>query len=188
MKSILPLKILICYILFLPISHAGEVLDSYINYEDAHYQVRLKMKIEAELETVYAILTDFNHLKDLNHNIKTSRLLQSNRKQHKVLIVAEGCVWVFCQEIKQVQLITELGNGYIQGVTLPDESNMEYGRVLWHIQQQDEFTVINYRADVVPGFFVPPLIGPYIMQLRLLEEAERTIREIERIAQFEESY
>lgn len=192
MKNILSrpfsLRLLVCYFLCLPISQGGEILDSYINYENGHYQIRLQMKIEAETETVYAILTDFNHLKDLNPTIKTSRLVHSEGKQHKVQIIAEGCVWFFCQEIMQVQQITELGNGYIQGVTLPKESNMEYGRVLWHIQPQDEFTVIQYRADVVPGFFVPPLIGPYFMKRRMLEEAEKTIHEIERIAQLEESY
>ncbi len=182
----------ICFVyyqaVYLSICHAGEIIDSYIHYDNGHYLIRLEMKIEAEPATVYAILMDFNHLKDLNDAIKTSRLLQSDGQQHKVQIIAEGCVWFFCQEIKQVQQVTELGKGYIQVKTLPEESNMEYGRILWHIYQQDDFTIIHYRADVVPGFFVPPVIGPYFMKRRLLEEAEKTINGIEHLAQDEESY
>lgn len=180
-------KLFVCYFFIFPlISHAGEVLNSYVNYADGHYLVRLEMKIEADQDTVYAILTDFNHLTQLNDTIKSSRLLESDGQVHRVQIEAEACVWFFCQKIKQVQRVTELGKGYIKAATLPEESNMEYGRILWHIQQEDGFTLIHYRADVVPGFFVPPLIGPYFMKTRLLEEAEKTIRGIERIAQRKE--
>ena len=175
-----------CFFAFPLTSHAGDVLNSYVGYEDGHYLVQLEMEIEAEIDTVYAILTNFNDLKQLNDSIKISRLLATNGKVHQVQIVAEGCVWFFCQTVKQVQQVTELDNGYIQAVTLPEHSNMEYGRVLWHIQQEDGFTLIQYRADVVPGFFVPPLIGPYFMKARLREEAEKTIHGIERIAQFED--
>ena len=146
------------------------------------------MKIEAEVDTVYAILTDFDNLTSLNKAIKLSRLLKSDGKHHLVTIEAEGCVWFFCQEIIQTQWVTERGNGYISAVTLPERSNLEYGRVLWHIRQEDEYTVISYRSDVVPKFFVPPLIGTYIMKNKMLEKAQQTIQNIERIAQENENY
>jgi len=182
-------KLLVCCFFLGPLlSHAGEVLNSHVSYEDGHYLVRLEMKIEAELETVYALLTDFNNLKQLNDSIKSSRLLKSKGKQHHVLFKIEGCVWIICKQVKQVQRVTEMGNGYIKAVTLPDKSDMEYGRVLWHIRQEGDVTIVHYRADFVPAFFVPPLIGPYIMKGRLLEEGEKTIQGIERVAQFEEEY
>lgn len=168
--------------------HAGEVLHSHVDYEAGHYLVRLEMRIEAELETVYAFLTDFDNLIFLNDSIKTSRLLNTKGKQHHVLIEVEGCVWIYCKRVKQVQRVTEMGKGYIRAVTLPDKSDMEYGRVLWHIQQEGDFTIIQYRADYVPAFFIPPLVGPYIMKGRLLEEGEKTIQGIERLAQDEEEY
>lgn len=169
-------------LLLLSGSPAGEITHSYVDYEDGHYLVRLVMKIEADMETVYSLLTDFDQLTKLNDSIKVSRLLHSNDKQHRILIEMEGCVWIFCRRVNQVQQVTEMGMGYIKAVTLPDQSDMEYGRVLWHIQQQDNVTVISYSADVIPAFFVPPLIGPYLMKDRLLEEAEKTIRGIERLA------
>ena len=146
------------------------------------------MKIEAEPETVYAILTDFNNLTLVNKAIKQSKLLKSEGKRHMILIEAEGCVWYFCKTVRQVQWVTENGNGYISAVTLPEKSNLEYGRVLWHIRQEDEYTVISYHTDIVPAFFVPPLIGPYLMKKRMLVEAEKTIQNIEQLAQQDESY
>ena len=165
---------------------AGEVLHSHIAYEDSHYLISLTMKIEAGLDRVYAILTDFNHLTRVNDTIKLSRLLHSKGKVHLVQIDAEGCVWIFCKRVRQVQRITEMGRGYIQAVTLPEKSDMEYGRVLWHIEEQDGFTIISYNADFVPAFFVPPLLGPYILKGRLLAAGIKTIHGIERIAQDDE--
>ena len=162
-------------------SQAGKVSRAHVDYEGGHYLVSVEMKIEARVDAVYAILTDFNHLTALNEVIKVSKLLQSEGKVHVIQLEAEGCVWVFCRRVKQQQRVTELGNGYIQAVTLPDKSDLEYGRVLWHIVQQDGFTLINYHADVVPAFFVPPLLGPYLLKGRMLEEAQKTIEGIERL-------
>lgn len=163
------------------LSQAGEVLESHIAYEDGHYLISLTMKIEAGLDKVYTSLTDFNHLTRLNNNIKLSRLLQSKDKQHLVQIEAEGCVWIFCRRVRQLQRVTEMGHGYIQAVDLPDKSDMEYGRILWHIVEQDGFTIISYRADFVPAFFVPPLIGPYLLKGRLLAAGKKTIHGIEQL-------
>jgi len=179
-------------LLFLAVSHlpvnAGEVQQAHVDYDDGHYLVKFIMKIEAEVDTVYAILTDFNNLDKLNKSIKHSQRLKSEGKHHLVRIEAKGCVWLFCQEIIQTQRVTEQGRGYISAVTLPEQSNLAYGRVLWHIQQHDEFTIISYHTDIVPAFFVPPLIGPYFMKTRLLEKAGETIQNIERLAQEEENY
>jgi len=169
-------------------AYSAEVTDAFVDDIDDHYVVRVEMRVEAELESVYAILTDFNNLHRLNRAIKKSQLLKSEAKRHLVRIEAIGCVWFFCQEVIQTQWITEQGRGYISAVTLPEQSNLEYGRVLWHIRQQGEFTLISYRTDIVPKFFVPPLIGTYLMKNKMLEEAQETIQNLERLAQFDEKY
>ena len=186
-RTIIPVGLLFIQASCLTASHAGEILASEIKYEDKHYRLRLEMKIEAEPEAVYAILTDFNHLKKLNHHIQNSQLLHSDGRQHRVLIEAQGCIWFFCQSLRQVQQVTEHGEGRIQARTVPDQSNLEYGEVMWHIRSDGDFTIIDYRADVVPGFFVPPLIGPYLLKGRLLAEAQQTINEIEQLAQYDDS-
>ncbi len=174
--------------LCLSVVHAGEVMHSDIHYDGARFQLRLEMKVVAEPETVYAILTDFNHLKELNDNIKVSRLLQSDGLQHKVKIIIEGCIWFYCQSIRQVQNITELGKGSLQAITIPTESNIKYGRTMWHLHGEDDFTIIHYQAEIVPEFFIPPIIGPYLMKRRFLVEAKKTINGIERLAENDESY
>ena len=180
------LTLLFLAVIHLPVD-AGEIQQAHVDYDDGHYLVKFIMKIEAKLDTVYDILTDFDNLNRLNKSIKYSRLIKSRGNKHLVRLKVEDCVWIFCQEIIQTQWIPEQGRGYLSGVTLPQLSNLEYGRVLWHIQQLGEFTLISFHTDIVPAFFVPPLIGPYILKKKMLKKAEETIQTIERLAQEEEN-
>lgn len=162
---------------------AGEVKKSYVNHEDGHFLLHLEMHIEADVDDVYEVLVDYNNIHQLSKSIKKSKWLESRGNTHKVMMLSEGCIWFFCQEVKQVQQVTELPNRYIVSETLPEKSDLEYGRVLWHIRANGKETHISYSADFIPKFWVPPLIGPWLMTKRLLEEGESTINNIEQRAQ-----
>lgn len=162
--------------------YAGEVIYSYVDYRQGHYLLNLEMRIEAPPQKAYAVITRFNDLPRLNNSIKLSRLLASQGQQHTVLIESEACIWFFCRRITQVQRVTEMGDGYLQSITDPAQSDMVSGRVLWHVRadpRQAEHTLMTYRADFEPDFFVPPLIGPWLLKKRLLTEGRKTINGIE---------
>ena len=187
LRNILNVSI-ICFscLLCIPATQAGEVVHSYVDYQQGHYLLNLEMRIHAPIVNVYAVLLDFNALTELNDSIKVSQLLLKQKNEYTVLLETKGCVWFFCRRIKQIQVVTEMGNGYLQSVTDPKQSDMAYGKVLWHVrpdQQNTELTLITYSADFEPDFFVPPLIGPWIMKRRLLKEGRKTVNGIERKAQ-----
>lgn len=163
--------------------YAGDVLHSYVDYEDGHFFLQLDMRITARADKVYGLLVDFNHLTRLNNNIIKSELLETTDNQIKVLVETRGCIWFFCKHVKQVQSIRKLPNGYLLAATLPEESDLEFGNVLWHIRQDGKTTLISYSADFIPAFWVPPLIGPWLMNSRLLLEGKETINNIEILAQ-----
>jgi hypothetical protein len=164
-------------------SLAGELLESYINYEDDHYLLHLDMRVEAHVHDVYAVLIDFNNIKDVNDTIVSSKLLESDGRVHRVQFESEGCVLFFCRTVKQLVTVTELGNGYIMSQTDPEQSDLSYGRTLWQvIDEGNDITRIKYNADYVPAFWIPPLIGPYIFQDRMLEEGLKTLHGIEMLA------
>ncbi len=158
---------------------AGEVVRHDIEFKEEHYIVNMEMLIKGNLTQVYAVMMDFNNLIQVNDTIKVSELLFSNNKVHTVRMESEGCVLFFCKRIKQIQLVTELGDGKIQSLTDPDESDLKFGSVQWQLKAEDGNTRIHYHGDYVPDFWVPPLIGPAIFKSRLLEETQKTINGIE---------
>jgi hypothetical protein len=161
---------------------AGELLESYVHFDDDHYLLHLDMRVEAESAKVYATLVDFNNMKSVNDTIVGSKLLESNGRVHRVQFESEGCVWIFCRSVNQVVTVTELGGGYIMSQTDPDESDLTYGKTLWQVINEGDFTRVKYDADYVPAFWIPPLIGPYIFQERMLEEGLKTLNGIELLA------
>ena len=179
------LRVLIYTLIFLngvSTSQAGELIESYVNYEDDHYLLHLDMRANGDSETIYAILVDFNNITEINDTIVYSKLLESKDRKHRVHFESEGCVWFFCRRIKQVVTVTELGNGYIMSQTHAEESDISYGRTLWQVIDEGKTTRIKYSADYVPDFWVPPIFGPVIFQNRMLEEGQKTINGIELLA------
>ena len=159
---------------------AGTVEKSHVERSKDHFILHLEMLIAAPLEQVRTVLLDFENIDTLNDSIQESRFLGTDDSNKPlVYLKSQGCVWFFCQTIEQVQQINIMDDGYILSVTLPDKSDLEYGKVLWHIEARGEHTYIRYNADFIPDFWVPPLIGTWIMSNRLLEEGEKTLNGIE---------
>jgi len=161
---------------------AGEVLESYVGREGDHFLVHIDMLIEAQPEQVRDLLTDYAHLDRLSTSITDSELLYSNTPHFRVRVTTDGCVFFYCRQLVQVQDVTELKNGFILVKVLPEMSDFAYSQNLWRIQAQDGRTRVTYSSDLVPGFWVPPVIGTVIFQHKLLDESQQVIENLERLA------
>lgn len=161
---------------------AGEVLDSHVGTHGEHYLLRIDMLIDADTKRVRQLLTDYAHLDRLSHSITQSELLESNVPHFRVRVTTDGCVIFFCRELVQVQDVSELHDGYILVTVLPEMSDFTYGRNMWRIRTLNDRTRITYSSDLVPDFWVPPLIGTSIFKHRLLEESRQVIENLERLA------
>ncbi|HID48939.1 MAG TPA: hypothetical protein EYP40_04865 [Chromatiales bacterium] len=140
------------------------------------------MLIDADPDRVYACLTDYDRLDRLSPEIIRSELLYANHPQYRVRVVTEGCIGPFCRTVKQVQDVTELRNGYILVKVMPAMSDLRYGRNVWHIRAENGRTRVTYSADLVPDFWLPPIIGPVLFQQKLAREGENVIHTLETLA------
>lgn len=165
-----------------PPASAGEVLSSHVEYENGHFLVDLNMRINAKPARVRGWLTDYNHLHRVNGAILTSRLISNDGTRQRVFIETRGCVLFFCKRIVQYQDISEPAPGYLVSRIDPSVSDFSYGRVVWHLWHDQHGTRVRFSADLVPKFWVPPLIGPWAIKRKLLEEAQQTITGLETLA------
>ncbi len=161
---------------------AGELLDSSVETDGDHYLIHIEMRIDVPLKMVYHHFTDYANLNKLSESITESEVLYHNPPQYRVRVVTNGCVAFFCREIVQVEDVTELRNGYILVKVLPESSDMAYGKTLWHIRAEGDKTLVTFSSDLVPDFWVPPLIGPMIFKSQLLTETQAVIDGLEQVA------
>ena len=63
---------------------------------------------------------------------------------------------------------------------LPGQSDLKSGRVHWQLRAEGEGTRLFYRSETEPDFWVPAVIGPWMIRRLLLGEVRATTAHIER--------
>ena len=178
-RTVLTLLVL----LFCTPLHAGKVISSMVDYSDGRYVLEFDMHINASPDRVYALVTDYDHLSQLNDSIKSSKLVAStDATHHRVRVVSKACVLFFCKTIHQVQDIEELDASNVLATIIAEQSDFDYAHARWHIRGEDNGTRITFSTDLKPSFWVPPLIGPAIIKSKLESEALTTIENLEKLS------
>lgn len=161
---------------------SGEVIHSHVSHKEGVYKASLKMQIKAPVNKVYALLTDFNYLSRLSDNITDSDLIDDNPPEYIVAIETHTCVLFFCKDLKQTQEVLEFDNGYISVEDIKGESDFVFANTLWHIRAFEDGTRVNFRTEMKPDFWLPPLLGPWLFKNKMLEETQIMIERLEQLA------
>jgi hypothetical protein len=64
----------------------------------------------------------------------------------------------------------------------PDLSDVDYGVEQWQLHQHEAGTVLIYTHVVEPGFWVPPVLGPWALRRSLRRDALSAAEHIESLA------
>jgi len=172
------------WLLFSAFAHAGDVVEATVTSEDKRYFINLEVVINADAQRVYKILTDYNHLTNVSDSITESQLIYSlSDNDHRVKISTKACVTFFCKTIVQVQDVEQLPGNIIVTTSIPDKSDVDYAHARWKITAKDGLTHVSYNSDLKPSFWIPPLIGPPLIERTLRNEAIAIIEGLEILAQ-----
>lgn len=163
-------------------AQAFEITSSQSKNVGKRFLIDVSAHVKVQPEQVLAILTNYDNLAQVNHNIISSQIISQNQNGTIVKTVIKGCVWFFCKEVVNTQEV-EVSNTTISAVTLPKQSDFKNAKMVWKIKKSKDGTEINYYAEIEPTFFVPPIIGTFFIKNTLLKEAVDSIRNIENSAQ-----
>ena len=160
---------------------AGKVTTALVTHEGGHYFVEVDALVEVTETDARALLTDYNNLDRVNPSVEVSEvMIRRGPGDHRVRTVTRACVWFFCKRIHQVQDVTEGLDGSIVATVLPEQSDLRHGYARVDMWQESEGTRILIRSEVEPDFWIPPLIGPWVIKKKLRSEALETVRNLER--------
>jgi len=162
---------------------AGELETLTLRHRADSYHVHAILRVEAPLPQVYALLTDYDHLSRINPVVQSSRRLDTGAQgPARVELHTTSCLLWFCRNLRQVQEVEERGDGILLVRDLPGHSDFGVLNARWEITGQGGATRISYEADMVPGFWLPPVVGPALMKRSIRRTALATIRNLERRA------
>lgn len=153
----------------LEVSHAGD-----------RYHAVAEAYLDAAPDQVYAALLDFARLPEVSPDILEAKVLREpDSRTQVVYIESRGCIMIFCRTLRQVQRFTELSPSDIVAVTLPGNGNIKEGSSSWHLVADGQGTRVFWETTLEPDFWVPPLIGPGLVQKLLRKHGETFMNGIE---------
>jgi carbon monoxide dehydrogenase subunit G len=175
----------IAFFVAAPYSQAAETVEVQVEREDGVYHIYFEILIDAPRDRVYEIMTDYANLQELSPGIVSSELLSGDAGgEARVDITLKPCVWVLCKTLRKVSTVTLNAYGAIVYTTVPESSDFKKGKeqVIVKESQIPGQTRVTYSARLVPDFFVPPLIGPWLMRKHIVQNLSVSNSRVEKLA------
>lgn len=159
-----------------------------VSHDDARYRVSMRVTLDAPADATYSVFTDLPRLRQVNPAVREVRILEAaSPDTRRVYTEVRACVSLFCRRLKQVQDMqfearAHGGGGKVRAHVIAERSDFRFGDATWDFRDCDGRTCLDFDAELEPDFWVPPLIGPWLIERKLHEEAIQTSQGLERLA------
>ena len=164
---------------------AANVIKSDITHDTDtdRYTLIAEIQVAAPRSVVLSILTDYENLAQVSVLITESTVLkQYSPVHHRVRLVSNQCILFFCTDFIRTQDIKISHDQRIETIIIPELSNFKQASSIWTLQAKDETTLIRYKSQSIPDFWVPPVIGPWFFKSAMYDSMVEIAEGVERIA------
>lgn len=124
-------------------------------------RIDAKLRVDVHHHLAWQVLTDYDNLARFVPGLLTSRIVS---EPGAPLLLKQtgrsGLLWLTVP-VEVVVRIEEMPLEAISFFAVSGTLKSKSGE--WRIEAQDDATLLIYRASIVPGFWVPPLIGTAVM-------------------------
>jgi carbon monoxide dehydrogenase subunit G len=169
------------------VSHAAAAVDFRtleVSRDGDSYQVKALIYLAAPPQAVFAVLTDYEHFTRISGSIVESRRVQQLSPADTLVYTdTRFCALFFCRHVKEMQKVTQNPPGDIHSTVLPGQSDdVKSGNAVLHLQPEGGGTLLDWSIRLEPGFWVPPLLGPLLVERSLRSEGRRSAAGVEKLA------
>lgn len=186
MSRILIVNIFLMSTAFSP-AWGAEVRNVDVSEEDGRYVASFDAVIDAPMDEVLPLMLTPGRWPQLSPLIVDAKVLEKgDNGPRKVSITFYDCIFIFCKTIHKTEDIIIMSDGHIESLAIPEQSDFSYAREDWRISAEAGRTHILYKTEMVPDFFVPPLIGPYFIKSHLRSHLINIANNLEKLARHED--
>ena len=170
----------ILFIFLVPVS-ATTLNQASVEFTDGNYRMAFDVEVNAPRSEVYRLLTDYEHLPRLNDMVRESHILPSSDPGDRTReTILQFCLMFFCNSVTIVERLLENGTDTITASVIPEQSDLKYGETEMFIRAVNEKQArIQYASSIEPAFWIPPVIGPWLVRKKMEAELGVMIQRIE---------
>jgi hypothetical protein len=179
-----PLWMLLC--IALP-AHAAQVSGVRVTRNGTHFLIDIHIAIDAPAPAVFRALQDYAAMARYNPDLRSVRVERTSAPDRVRLFTAvHTCVLIFCKMMHQEQMMTAIvrsDGGLLEAQMLSGDFRGGHGRwVVKPCPAARAVTCMDIHLELLPAFWVPPVIGPWVIRNKMAEEARRTSAGLEQTA------
>lgn len=169
--------------------HAAEVSGVRVTHYGEGFLIDMHIAIDAPSPAVFRALQDYAAMARFNPDLRAVRVEPTRAPDRmRLFTTIHTCVLIFCKTMHQEQIMTATASsdgGTLDAELLPTGGDFKRGRGVWIVKPCPAargLTCMDIRIELVPAFWVPPAIGPWVIRRKMDEEAHRTGDGLERTA------
>ncbi|WP_297363761.1 SRPBCC family protein [Acidiferrobacter sp.] len=152
---------------------AGQPMRIGVSAQGDRFHMSLDLMLRAPLRRVWHVITDYTDIERLNPAVKRAAVIRRNGLTLLRMHIT-SCVLFICFPVTQTEAMTTRGRRSVRGIIIPQLSSFRSGYSQWRLQAVTGGTEARFSATLTPSFFIPPLIGPWMIRRKLRDEMRKT--------------
>jgi hypothetical protein len=147
---------------------AAEIRSVEVDSIDGRYTMHSEVWLDADVEAVYSVFLDYDLSVQFSSAIVESRNIEPDESgRRRFYIRNRGCVLKFCASFERYGFVEHDPHRIIRATIDPETSDFHVSNETWAFRREGAGTVVNYAIEFEPKFWVPPVVGPYILKRKL---------------------
>ena len=163
---------------------AAEMRRVEVDRIDGRYIMQSEVRFAASVEAVYSVFADYDLSTQFSGAIVESRNIDAEEGGKPGFYVRNrGCVLFFCKSFERYGTVELEPYKVIRAEVDPERSDFHLSNESWQFEADGNGTIVTYDLEFKPKFWVPPVIGPYVIKRKLQDDGGDAVERIESIAQ-----
>ncbi len=174
-------------LLLSPAVQAADLREIEVDRVDGIYKLQSVVWFDAGIDTVYDVFLDWDLSEQFSSVVVEARNVGSDATGDRGFYTRNrACVLFYCKSVERFGSVEHEPAIYIKAITDPERSDFHVSNEVWEFSEEDDGTLIRYQLEMRPKFWIPPVIGPYVLKKKMREDGVDALDRIEAIAQDKE--
>ena len=171
-------------LLFSSTAFGAELRSVTLEKRDGIYFASSEVWVDAPRRHVYEVLADWNHARNFSTAIVESHNIDADEEGRPgFYIMNKGCVLFYCVTVEREGFVERTPEELVRAVADAAKSDFHISDERWHIDVENHGTRVYYEMQMKPKFWIPPVIGPYVIKRKIGKKGFEVLERIERYIQ-----